>query len=91
MSRTPAIHRRIRAAIERVQAIHKDHKGQPLPVRGIYLDELDQAELDKAATRSWGSNAYQLGFDGHPIFKGQTSRVYLKGGAHTAVPRKLAK
>lgn len=91
----PLIHRRIRAALECA-------RWRKLPVRSIYLDEADWAELDRVASKRHGScPVVRLSFDDHPIacvdFDGQkvkpgtSSRVYLKTGVAIAVPKRLSK
>jgi hypothetical protein len=91
----PLIHRRIRAALERVRW----RKGE---VRAIYLDEADRLALDKAASKKWGGPVHRLSFDdlpitrfdfdGHLIKPGCRSAIYLRGsGEEIAIAKKLGK
>lgn len=81
----PLIHRRIRAALECARFRRS-------PVRAIYLDPDDEAELNAVATKAWGScPVIRLSFDDHPLQFGEASKVYLKSGEAIAVPKRLSK
>jgi hypothetical protein len=85
MAREPAIHLRIRAALAKATA-----PGINVGVRAIYLTQADQDELDKAATKAWGScPVFRTSFDDIHIRRGDRSMVALKSGQCFAIPRRL--